>query len=123
MEMEALPENERCCVCCAEMATIRYLRCSSSSYFCSVCFDESHSRTKIFHRAEIWEVCIINIRPHRLYIHVFTTQESVAMVFTHCLRHLGTTRKRRIVGIKSLQSHQLTKLKLNYLHITSLKFE
>ena len=58
VEIEAMPENEQCCVCLAEMATIRCLQCSSSLYYCSTCFDESHSQTKIFHRAEILEVCI-----------------------------------------------------------------
>ena len=58
IETEAMPENEQCYVCLKEVATMRCLQCSSRLYHCSTCFNSLHSRTNIFHRAEVWEVIL-----------------------------------------------------------------
>ena len=55
---EAMPENEQCYVCLKEVATMRCLQCSSRLYYCSTCFNSLHSRTDIFHQAEVWEVIL-----------------------------------------------------------------
>ena len=58
IETEAMPENEQCYVCLKEVATMRCLQYSSRLYHCSTCFNSLHSRTNIFHRAEVWEIIL-----------------------------------------------------------------
>ena len=56
---EALPEDKLCFVCNSEIATYRCLQCSPGLYYCSSRFESAHSRTNIFHSAEVWEVRLL----------------------------------------------------------------
>lgn len=54
-ESSAMPSFQ-CCIKCSDAAQYRCIECGTAAYFCHVCFGEAHSRTNLFHAAEIWEV-------------------------------------------------------------------
>ena len=58
IESEALPEEKLCFICITTEASYRCLQCSPILFYCSECLAAAHSKTYLFHRAEIWEVSI-----------------------------------------------------------------
>ncbi len=55
-ESEAMPIGEKCYLCKVAEASYRCLQCSSVVFYCPECFSTAHSKTNLFHKAEIWEV-------------------------------------------------------------------
>lgn len=56
IECSAMPPHQRCIVCTDQVAKYRCLQCALWAYYCPQCFGEAHSRTKLFHTGEVWEV-------------------------------------------------------------------
>ena len=63
VENEAMPTNQLCILCTAELAVLRCRKCGPFAFLCNPCFFNAHNQVNLFHIAEEWKVglCVIGL--------------------------------------------------------------